>query len=245
MINNKISVITINLNNLEGLKKTVESVLNQDYPNLEYLVIDGESKDGSQEYLQAQVSGIDYLLCEKDSGVYEAMNKGIKNATGDYLIFLNSGDFFESSKSLSKLIQQSNGENLVFGDIEVVESEGSYVKKYPDGLSFRYFYYDSLPHPACLISKSLFDEIGMYDTEMKIASDWKFFMLAVIKGGCSYRHVPEVISVFDAQGMSSSPSNSDALERERRHTLKRYFNINYKFYSIYLKVLRKSFYKKI
>ena len=245
MNNYKISIITINLNNREGLKKTIQSVLEQDYTDLEYLVIDGDSSDGSQGIVESKGDKIDFFLSEKDNGVYEAMNKGIIKASGEYLLFLNSGDRFAGPNSLSQLIKSATNQELIFGNILVEDGARTFVKKYPPVLSFRYFYYDSLPHPACLISRKLFQQVGLYDTHLKIASDWKFFMLAVIKNGCTYLHVDQVISIFDTNGMSSSPGNFDTLELERRSTLKRYFNINYKFYSIYLKVLRRSFYKKI
>ena len=99
-----ISIITINLNNLEGLKKTVHSVFEQDYPKIEYLIIDGNSTDGSIEFIKSQESKIDYWSAEQDGGIYDAMNKGIVKANGEYLLFLNSGDIFSYQESISKLI---------------------------------------------------------------------------------------------------------------------------------------------
>ncbi len=240
----KISVITINLNNLEGLKRTVQSVLDQNHPDIEYLLIDGGSTDGGKEYSQENHDSFAFYLSEKDTGVYDAMNKGIRKSTGDYLIFLNSGDIFSGSDSLSKLIKNSNGEDLVFGNILVQHVDKSYVKTYREKLTFKYFYYDSIPHPACLISKKLFEHYGLYDTKLKIASDWKFFLLGVVKHRCSYRYVDEMISTFGVDGMSSLPENSELLENERVMTLKKYFYVRFWLYTIYLKFLNKSFYKK-
>lgn len=241
----KVSVITVNLNNRAGLESTFESVISQDYPSLEYLIIDGESKDGSKEFIQANSEKINFWLSERDSGVYEAMNKGIRNATGDYLIFLNSGDTFTGPDSISKLIFGSQGEELVFGNILVEETEKSWIKKYPDTLTFKYFYFESIPHPACLISRKLFDQIGLYDTSLKIASDWKFFLLAVVKNNCSYRYVDQLISTFRLGGMSSTKENEGALEYERRSTLRKYFFLDYMAYSLLLKFQKNSIYKKL
>jgi len=240
----KISVITINLNNLKGLKRTVQSVLDQTYPDIEYLVIDGGSTDGGKEFIQDNQNQFSFFLSEIDTGVYDAMNKGIKKSTGKYLIFLNSGDFFSNSYSISTLIKNSNGEDLVFGNILVQQFDKSYVRKYPENLTFKYFYYASIPHPACLISKKLFELYGLYDTKLKIAADWKFFLVAVVKHGCSYRYVDEMISTFRVDGISSLPENSELLENERVMTLKKYFNMKFWLYTIYLEALDKSFYKK-
>lgn len=241
----KVSVITINLNNLEGLKRTFESVAVQQFPDLEYLVIDGGSTDGCQEYIEQNTEKISYALCEKDEGVYDAMNKGIKRSKGDYLIFLNSGDSFSGPDSISKLISNSNGEDLVFGKILVEESDKSWIKDYPDILTFRYLYYETIPHPACLISKRLFEKIGLYDMSLKIVSDWKFFLIAVVKYKCSYKYVDQVISTFSLGGLSSKAENKEILEYERRTTLKKHFYLDYMIYSLYLKWQKKSIYRKL
>lgn len=241
----KVSIITINLNNLIGLKRTFESVISQDFPEIEYLLIDGDSTDGSREFIKQNSEKIFFWLSDKDKGVYDAMNKGIKNSTGDYLIFLNSGDFFSGPDSLSKLISNSQGEDLVYGNLLVQETEKAWIKKYPESLNFRYFYFESLPHPACLISRRLFDQYGLYDTTLKIASDWKFFLLAVAKYNCTYKYVDREISTFSFDGLSSKKENIETLENERRSTLKKNFNLYFLFYSLYLWVLGKSIYYKL
>lgn len=241
----RISVITINLNNLEGLKRTFQSVVSQNIHDLEYLVIDGGSTDGGKEFIEQNSEKISVGLSEKDSGVYDAMNKGIKRSTGDYLIFLNSGDTFSTPDSISKLISNSNGEDLVFGNIQVEERDKSWIKKYTNLLTFRYFYFESIPHPACLISRRLFDSFGLYDTSLKIVSDWKFFLLVVVKHKCSYKYVDELISTFYLGGMSSMIENIDAVLAERRAILRKYFYFDYMVYSLYLKTQRKSIYRKL
>lgn len=242
MIFPKISIITVNLNNHQGLVKTFQSVITQDYPEFEYLVIDGASNDGSKEFLQQNASKIAYWVSEKDNGVYEAMNKAIGKAEGNYLLFLNSGDHFSVPSAISSLIKGSSGEDLIFGNLRVQDGEKSWIKKYSFKLNFRYFYFESLPHPACLISKNLFDQLGFYDTALKIASDWKFFMLAITKQKATYKYVDEEISTFYFDGLSSQKSNELKLIQERKSTLKKYFNSYFFFYDLYLKLTGKSIY---
>lgn len=240
----KVSVITVNLNNHLGLKRTLNSVIQQNYGNFEYLVIDGDSSDGSKELIEEFTDKINFWLSEKDTGVYNAMNKGVLNATGDYLIFLNSGDHFSNAQALTNLISNSSNEDLVFGNLFVQESGRVWTKRYAEKLNFRYFYFESLPHPATLISKKLFETQGLYDTSLKISADWKFFLLAVAKYNCTYKYVDQEISTFYLDGMSSNKANVKILEYERRSTLKKYFKLYFLFYSVYLKVLRKSIYNK-
>lgn len=238
----KVSVITINLNDKNGLKRTFESVFSQDFQAVEYLVIDGGSTDGSKKLIEEKSEKINFWLSEKDAGVYEAMNKGIRNSSGEYLLFLNSGDYFSESGSISKLISDSRGEDLIYGNILVQESEKSWIKKYPESLDLKYFYFESLPHPACLISRRLFNQVGLYDTSLKIASDWKFFLLAVAKYKCRYKYVDREISTFCYDGISSNQTNEKMLAGERKSTLKTHFYFYYFFYGIYLKLVGKSIY---
>lgn len=238
----KISVVTINLNNLSGLKRTFESVIGQGYSNLEYLIIDGGSTDGSKEFIKNNSKRLFFWLSEKDSGVYEAMNKGIRNSNGDYLLFLNSGDYFSGPHSLSKLIDNSQGEDLVYGNLMVQETEKVWIKKYPKVLDFRYLYFETLPHPACLISMKLFARYGLYDTTLRIVSDWKFFLLVVAKYKCSFKYVDQEISSFSLGGLSSKIENQKILNQERILTLKKFFSIQFFFYSMYLKITGKNIY---
>lgn len=236
----KITVITINLNNIKGLEKTFHSVKSQNYLNLEFMVFDGGSIDGSLNFLKARSSEISFWVSEKDSGVYYAMNKGIKHASGDYLLFLNSGDHFFNEDAISTLVKNSSGEDLIYGHLKVVGSDSEWIKTYPCSLNFRYFYFESLPHPATLISRELIVQMGGYDTHLKIASDWKFFLLAVAKYGCSYRHIENVISVFYLDGLSSQPANQKKLDTERVETMKVYFPWYFRAYKTYLQLLRKD-----
>jgi glycosyltransferase involved in cell wall biosynthesis len=215
----KLSIITINYNNLEGLKRTVESVVNQTWQEFEYIVIDGGSTDGSKEYIESQNSKIDYWVSEKDSGIYNAMNKGIKAATGEYLLFLNSGDDFIDKDVLFSIKYNLEVEDIIYFDINLVDKERVYIKKCPDEMLFSFLFNDALPHQSTFIRKSLFDKIGNYDESFKIVSDWKFCLFAIFKSNASYKHIEGVFSNFYLDGLSSNVDFSN----ERKIVLQSYF----------------------
>ena len=216
----KISIITVNYNNLEGLKKTIESVKNQTYQEFEYIIIDGSSKDGSFEFLEENKGLFDFWLSEPDNGVYQAMNKGIKKATGEYVLFLNSGDHFIGNKALENSCQELTDKSIVYFNLEVVENEKTFIKEYPDTLSFSYFVNDTLPHPATFIKKDLFYSTHFYKEDFKIVSDWKFCIDAICEFNATYKHINKVMSTFYIGGMTSNPENRMLKQNEKNTVLK-------------------------
>jgi glycosyltransferase involved in cell wall biosynthesis len=215
----KLTIITINYNNLEGLKRTVDSVVNQTWQEFEYIVIDGGSTDGSAAYIESQSKHIDYWLSEPDKGIYNAMNKGIAKATGEYLLFLNSGDHLYSHKVLEENQKHIVNYDLVYFDLQIWNGTISKMVCFPDKLCFSHLFEGYLPHPATFISRSLFDVVGLYDENLKVVSDWKFFILAVFKYHCSYIKISETISTYYLDGISSQIDNYD----ERNQVLEQYF----------------------
>jgi glycosyltransferase involved in cell wall biosynthesis len=220
----KLSIITINYNNLEGLKRTVESVVNQTWQEFEYIVIDGGSTDGSASYIESQNEHIDYWVSEPDKGIYNAMNKGIDKASGEYLLFLNSGDHFFSNEVIKENRQYIENFDLIYFNLKMVREDSSRIVTYSDILRFSDLYFGSLPHPATFIKKSLFEKVGLYDEKLKIVSDWKFFILALFRDNCSYFKVNEVLSIFYLDGISSDMENKEMEYAERKVVLNSYFN---------------------
>jgi glycosyltransferase involved in cell wall biosynthesis len=214
-----LTIITINYNNVQGLKKTIDSVKSQNYSPIEYIIIDGGSNDGSKELIEANVKLFDNWISEKDNGIYHAMNKGIKKATGEYLLFLNSGDYFNSSDSLEELFADCHHEDIIYGDLLMYSNSGTWLKKHPSILNFEYFLNDCLPHSASLIKRNLFDRVGLYNEHYKILSDWEFFMNAVCLHSCTYRYVPFPTAVFCQDGISSDPKSNSLIEREKKQIL--------------------------
>jgi glycosyltransferase involved in cell wall biosynthesis len=198
----KLSIITINYNNLEGLKRTVESVLNQTWKEFEYVIIDGGSTDGSAAYIESQSEHIDYWVSEPDKGIYNAMNKGIIKARGEYFLFLNSGDHFYTTNILAENHHYLENFDLIYFDLIHVGKTFSKIVSYPSKLVFSDLVFDTLPHQATFIKKRMFDDFGLYDESLKIVSDWKFFILTIFKHHCSYHKVNKTLVVFYLDGLS-------------------------------------------
>jgi glycosyltransferase involved in cell wall biosynthesis len=215
----KVSIITINYNNLEGLKRTVESVVNQTWQEFEYIIIDGGSTDGSAEYIESQSEHINYWISEPDKGIYNAMNKGIAQATGEYLLFLNSGDHFYCNTVLQENIEHLQKHDLIYFNIEVAGAISSEIVSYPDKLRFSDLCFGTLCHQSTFIKNTLFHTVGLYDENLKIASDWKFFILALFNYHCSYVKIDKTVSTFYLGGISSQIGFSE----EREEVLIEYF----------------------
>ena len=213
--------------------KTVQSVLSQDYNSIEYLIIDGGSTDGSNEFIQSKENLFNYWCSEKDQGIYDAMNKGIIRAKGDYLLFLNSGDYFYDSKSLSCLVNNSSNEGIIYGKMGMYVNESLQAKAYPYKLSLKYFRYDTIPHQSALIKRELFDKFGYYKTHFKIVSDWAFFVDCIIKGKVKYKYIDQVISIFDLNGISSQPSSNKIIRKEIKQHLKQKYWFSYQYFKIH------------
>lgn len=218
----KISIITINYNNLNGLKRTLESIVNQTWQEFEYIVIDGGSTDGSAEYIESQSKNIDYWVSEPDSGIYNAMNKGIAKATGEYLLFLNSGDHLYNEEVLENNNKYIENYDLVYFDVQIVGQGISKIVSHPDKLRFFYFYINGLNHQSVLIRKELFQTVGLYDENLKIVSDWKFFILALFIHNCTYINISKIFSTYYLDGISTQLMNIHL--NERNQVLNKYFS---------------------
>ncbi|MDD2728585.1 glycosyltransferase family 2 protein [Malikia sp.] len=225
-ISHKISVITINLNNKNGLEKTIQSITKQTYDYFEYIVVDGLSTDGSLDVIEDHKHKITKKIIEKDSGIYDAMNKGIRMATGEYLLFINSGDWLVSEDTLALLVSYTNDDtDIIYGNLSFHDpSNGSEtIGSYPEKLTFKYFTHRSLPHQATLIKSILFEEVGLYDTSYKIVSDWGFFCLAICKHQKSYKKIPLTVSNFPLDGIGSTQVNLRS--QERKDFLEKHFKL--------------------
>lgn len=224
-MNKKLSIITINYNNLLGLQKTVESVVSQTWQEFEYLVIDGGSTDGSVAYLESQMDNITYWVSEADAGIYNAMNKGIAKATGEYLLFLNSGDHFLESASLKNIFPKLVNEEVIYFNINVIDIGESYVLENPAVLSFSYLHNNLPCHQCTFIHQSVFERVGFYDESLKIVADWKLLLQAILKHNVTYRKIDAVFSTFYKDGISSLPENQSIMEAERTQVLQKEFPV--------------------
>lgn len=171
MESKKIDIVTINLNNKNGLKRTIESVINQTYKDkLNFIVIDGASTDGSTDIINLYKDQIDYWVSEKDSGIYNAMNKGIEASTSDYSLYLNSGDYLSENNVIER-IYDSLDADIVYGDEYKLKTNGTkYIAKYPDILDEGFFKRTALPHQSTFIKTQLLKE-HPYNEKYKLLGD--------------------------------------------------------------------------
>ena len=202
----KISIITINYNNLPGLKKTRESVVSQTNKEYEWVVIDGGSDDGSKEYIQEHIDEMSYWCSEKDNGVYNAMNKGIAAAQGDYFLFLNSGDYFVDKNVLQRVKDcwhQFEGLDIVYGDAFFCKGEEEHEEHYPEYFSlYDYWRIYTMCHQATFIRAALLREKG-YDESFRIVADFKRWIEWKLEGR-SFCHMPVTICRYQLDGISST-----------------------------------------
>ncbi len=220
----KLSIITVNYNNEAGLKKTVDSVQQQTFSDYEYIIIDGGSNDGSRELIEACSHKLQYWISERDKGVYDAMNKGIVKAEGDYLLFLNSGDYLCDDLVLDRVFSAPQTHDILYGNI-IWSENGNYTDCiFPSKLTFEYFANNSLPHQGSFIARKLFSTVGLYDDSYKIISDWKFFLLAVFRFNCSYKHLNIMISCCGRDGLSCDPANWAQIVQDRQMVIEEYFS---------------------
>lgn len=211
----KLSIITVNLNNRKGLQKTIDSVISQTFHDFEWIVIDGGSIDGSRELIEQYADHFTYWVSEPDKGIYNAMNKGIRVAKGDYLQFLNSGDYLCDRTTLEKCLMSQYSADVIYGNLYLTDSGTSQLRTYPDKLTLRFFLNDTLCHNATFIKRDIIQQV-YYNERNKLVSDWEFYLSQAIKNK-TFSHINEPVIYYDMQGISSS--NPQIVEEERQQVI--------------------------
>ena len=239
----KLSIITINRNNAEGLRKTLESVANQTCKDFEHIIVDGASTDDSVEVIKNYENSVLHQspvthhqikwISEPDKGIYNAMNKGIRMAKGEYVQILNSGDCLAGDDVVEKMSAELDMLNAKlanplpflygneikdFGEGKLVHStcgNDTYTRE-----SFLNFYTGTLDHDCTYIRRDLFEKYGYYDEDLKICSDWKWFVEAIVLGKEKVYYKNIDVAVFDMHGISESDGkNKEIIKKERRDYL--------------------------
>lgn len=212
-----ISIITINYNNKNGLEETIKSVISQTYSKLEYIIIDGGSSDESVDIIKKYANKINYWVSEPDKGIYNAMNKGVIQAHGEYCIFMNSGDCFHDQNVLCSVFSGIQNADIITG-ITQLKTKPIQFWYPPKEISFKWFHIASLSHQASFIKTNLLIE-NPYNENFKIVSDWAFFMQTLIINGCTYKPIQTIICIFDMGGIS----NTKSFEKERQLAFQQMF----------------------
>lgn len=217
----KVSVITVTYNDLPGLRRTVKSVLQQDYDNWEYIVVDGASDDGTRSYLEKESRGGIKWTSEPDGGIYEAMNKGTRMALGDYCIFMNAGDCFVNAHVLSCILPYLDGSELVIGNQVYMDKRGrisGYIAS-KGSFTFENLFKSAIPHQACFIRRDVL-LAHPYDESFRLVSDWKFFLELRLTPTVKYREADVDVCFFREGGATAQ--NRELSTKERRSVLARY-----------------------
>lgn len=214
MFQPKLSVITIVYNNVRDIERTVKSVVNQTYPNIEYVVIDGASTDGTLGVLNRYRDRIAKLLSEPDKGIYDAMNKGLQLATGDYILFMNSGDEIYSSETVANVFASGPGADIYYGETEMINDEGESLgrrrHKAPEQFTWRDFKYGmSISHQAIYIKRSLTEP---YDARYSLSADIAWILQAAKKAK-KIVNVRQYVARYLVGGMSKKKHRQSLVER--------------------------------
>ena len=223
----KLSIITINRNNAAGLRKTIESVLSQTYRDFEYIVVDGASTDESVDIIRAsalQAEGLDFTwISEPDNGVYQAMNKGIKRAKGEYCLFLNSGDFLIAPDVIERVMNQYNGADILCARCNVSDKgKVVWTSNPPDKVTFGTLYSIGLAHQSTFIKRSLFDTYGLYREDFKYNSDIAFWYKTIIDHHATTQRIDVITTDYNLDGISSKENTDPRFMAEHTEILAPY-----------------------
>jgi glycosyltransferase involved in cell wall biosynthesis len=227
----RLTVITINRNNALGLEKTLQSVASQTFQEFEYVVVDGNSTDGSVEVIKKYESQFAHLkwVSEPDTGIYNAMNKGVRMATGEYVQILNSADCLAAPDVMERMLAALR----ITGNPSILY--GNMIKCYPDGrrmidkcfagqeITMLGMYTGTLNHDPVYIHRDLFEKYGYYDESLKICSDWKWFLQAIVLGDEKPQYVDMDVTLFDMTGISENAKWKERIRKERQEVLENSF----------------------
>lgn len=225
----KLSIITINYNNAAGLKKTLDSVAEQTYTDFEHIIVDGASTDGSVEeiiaYSQSPIANRYQItwISEPDTGVYNAMNKGIKRASGDYLLFLNSGDFLIEKDVLERVFNSDCYADILCARCNVSDNgKVTWTSNPPDQVTFGTLYRIGLAHQSTFIQRLLFDKYGYYDETYRYNADIEFWYRTIVNNLVTTQRIDVITTDYNLDGISSKEHQTDSYIKEKERILAPY-----------------------
>jgi len=217
-MNLKISIITVCFNSEKTIRDTIESVIAQDYTDIEYIIVDGGSNDSTMSIIQEYEDSTNTVITELDKGIYDAMNKGIKLATGDIIGILNSDDIFENSLVISdviKLFKSIPTVSLIFGDVVIVDPiKTENIIRFCSSKNFRRWklrFGWMPPHPATFIKKTVYEQVGNYSLDYKISADYELFVRMLMVNQLNYSRINKVLVRQRVGGVSTSGFKSSLL----------------------------------
>lgn len=205
----KLSIITVNYNDAEGLERTIKSVMSQSFKDFEFIIIDGGSTDASVDVIKKYEDKIDYWVSERDGGIYPGMNKGLRQAKGEYVNFMNGGDCYHSPDVLDMIFSLNSDADIITGT-----HSGNGIRNVgKNGVTMLDLYKWAIDHQASFIRR----EVALrhpYDEKYRIVSDWKFFIEALIFDNCTFYYTDTVVVDVDMKGISNTNFELDKQERK-------------------------------
>lgn len=225
----KVSIITACYNSENTIEETIRSIQKQTYKDIEYIIVDGASTDKTLEIIENYKNIVTKLISEPDTGVYNAMNKGIKTATGDLLFFLNANDVLINELVVEKFAEeaQKTSAGLLLGNILMLNRyTGEMYYEKQEIIDKIQLINSTVFHPATFFKKESFDKYGFYNENYKIASDYKWYVSYFLKEG-KYRYINTPVTIFSlGDGLSSNSLNENLHKQERQKIQKKYFSKN-------------------
>ena len=205
----KLSVITVNYNDAKGLERTIKSVIGQTFRDFEFIIIDGGSTDNSLEVIRKYEDAVSYWVSEKDGGIYPGMNKGLRQAKGEYVNFMNGGDCYHAPDVLERIFSLETDADIITG----AHSGSPHPNVGKDGVTLLDLCTGAVDHQASVIRR----EVALhhpYDEKYRIVSDWKFFIEALIIDNCSFYYTDTIVVDVDMTGISNTNKRLNIQERE-------------------------------
>jgi len=223
----KVSIITACYNAEATIEETIRSVAGQTYNDIEYIIVDGSSKDKTLEIIEKYRDKVSILISEPDDGVYNAMNKGIKAATGDLMFFLNADDVFINELVVEQFVNfaESNKKGLLLGNLILLDKyTGKVFHEKHQLIDDIQLLKSTVFHPATFFRKEVFEKYGFYNEENKIAGDYEWYLNYFVKNHGNYAYLDKPVSVFSMNGLSSNEEHGQIHEAERKNIQEKYFS---------------------
>lgn len=217
----KLSIITI-CKNEPNLRRTLDSINNQTFKDFEWIVVDGKSDSKIIKIFDEYRDRINFFTSEVDRGIYNAYNKAIKKARGEYVCFMNAGDVFYNDMVLENVFGRKQTADILYGNTNIIKGKKSYIEEAPDTIDKYFFMYGTINHQSCFIKTSLFKKYGLYNESYKIASDFEKFIVFAKHNVC-FKKLNLVIATYYKNGISSNKSKTHREFEKIKHSL---FSVN-------------------
>ena len=225
----KVSIITVSFNAEKTIEDSIKSVLAQTYKNIEYIMIDGGSVDGTLDIIERYRNKIDYFISQQDKGIFNAMNKGIKASTGDILYFLNTNDYIFDEKVIEDVVKffQKTKATMVFGDMSFIEDNGQEKERriYSD-VDKLFFINECICHQGVFYKREVFDMCGLYNEDYRLTADYDLNLNVIMKHNLKTRYFNRIIAKFTLGGQSNSHNDEDLkvlAQNEKQEILSKYY----------------------